>query len=188
NVNAPTALAFNGPVYFPAGQIHCTAELPSVRHGEENRRTPPPPDALNQQQWQPPSSARMKRAEPSSSGGGGPAAEESLMTVVQDMSRQLEEKADRLNLRSSSVRRIIKEVLSDQDVLDDVDLDADAVSASIQPSNAAAAAAASALDAAAKRRAPLDDIGAVKAEDAAIFDEDDVEFRNFLRDIYLDRI
>uniref|UniRef100_A0A1I8FQ66 LisH domain-containing protein n=1 Tax=Macrostomum lignano TaxID=282301 RepID=A0A1I8FQ66_9PLAT len=191
NVNAPTALAFNGPVYFPAGQIHCTAELPSVRHGEESRRTPPPPDALNQQQWQPPSSARMKRAEPSSSGGGGPAAEESLMTVVQDMSRQLEEKADRLNLRSSSVRRIIKEVLSDQDVLDDVDLDADAVSASIQPSSQSQTQQQQPpplLSTPPPSGAPLDDIGAVKAEDAAIFDEDDVEFRNFLRDIYLDRI
>uniref|UniRef100_A0A1I8IQT7 Myb-like domain-containing protein n=1 Tax=Macrostomum lignano TaxID=282301 RepID=A0A1I8IQT7_9PLAT len=160
-------------------------------HGEENRRTPPPPDALNQQQWQPPSSARMKRAEPSSSGGGGPAAEESLMTVVQDMSRQLEEKADRLNLRSSSVRRIIKEVLSDQDVLDDVDLDADAVSASIQPSSQSQTQQQQPpplLSTPPPSGAPLDDIGAVKAEDAAIFDEDDVEFRNFLRDIYLDRI
>ncbi|PAA72780.1 hypothetical protein BOX15_Mlig022176g1 [Macrostomum lignano] len=294
----------------------------------------------------------MKRAEPSSSGGGGPAAEESLMTVVQDMSRQLEEKADRLNLRSSSVRRIIKEVLSDQDVvsmfreylscdkppaaayepkltrsqvkricldsaaaassasaveanadredaalddndnddnddedddeeddgdyvvaedeeddkddededededddvtvankcgdkdlpatpvsaaadddavaasatyatrsrcpipdfswekyeeailksdfylgdfaLDDVDLDADAVSASIQPSSQSQTQQQQPpplLSTPPPSGAPLDDIGAVKAEDAAIFDEDDVEFRNFLRDIYLDRI
>uniref|UniRef100_A0A1I8F915 Rab-GAP TBC domain-containing protein n=1 Tax=Macrostomum lignano TaxID=282301 RepID=A0A1I8F915_9PLAT len=137
NVNAPTALAFNGPVYFPAGQIHCTAEqLPASE-------TPPPPDALNQQQWQPPSSARMKRAEPSSSGGGGPASRGGVA----------------------------------HDGLDDVDLDADAVSASIQPSSQSQTQQQQPpplLSTPPPSGAPLDDIGAVKAEDAAIFDEDDV--------------